>query len=91
MDSLDGFVMNFFKMAASSGMHIGKTCVVVRQPYMHLKKDLEKVFEGQTDVKVVVDMRTEDRRRGDTPVAQDRRLSDRRKEKPEMVQAVVFI
>ena len=59
MDSLDGFVMNICKTAASSGTHIGKTCVVVRRPYMHLKKNLEKVFEGQKDVTVVVDMRNE--------------------------------
>ena len=83
--------MKIFKPAMNAENKAGEICIIVRRPYMHLKEDFEKTFEGQKDVKVVVDMRNEERRRSSNPVPRDRRQGERRKPMQELVEAVISI
>jgi hypothetical protein len=54
------------------------TSIIIRRPYAHLKEELRRAFEGQEDVKVIVDKRNGERRTSQQPVAMECRQADRR-------------
>ncbi len=66
-----------------------KSVIVIRQPYAHLEKELRAVFKGQDDVKVILDRRYGERRKRMKAVAADRRKSDQRTPKEDLVEVVI--
>lgn len=68
----------------------GLIYIIIRRPYAHLEARFRRVFEGQEDVKVLVDRREGERRRGVQPVALERRQADRRGLKDEVGEVVVL-
>jgi hypothetical protein len=58
----------------------------MRRPYAYLKKELCSTFEGQEDVKVIVDRRHGERRTRTQPVESERRRTDQRRPKEELVE-----
>jgi hypothetical protein len=54
--------------------------VVIREPYSALAPAIRSLFQGEGDVRVIVDRRKADRRRQSVPVAVERRIAsaDRR-------------
>lgn len=77
-----------FRREESSGR--GLLCIIIRRPFAHLEERFRRVFEGQEDVKVIVDRRYRERRRGARPVAPERRQTDRRGAKDEVGEVVVL-
>ena len=77
-----------FRREESSGR--GLLYIIIRQPFAHLEERFRRVFEGQEDVKVIVDRRYRERRRGAHPVAPERRQADRRGAKDEVGEVVVL-
>jgi len=83
--------LRVLKPAPHHENNAGKTCVIIRRPYDQLKGDLEKTFGGQKDVEVVVDMRHHERRKSRNSVSIERRQGDRRRQRQELVEAVISI
>ena len=67
----------------------GTLYVVVRRRYAFLAAGLRKAFEGQEDVRVIVDRRQGDRRRRSWSVAVERRRGDRRRNQEELFDVVI--
>ncbi len=66
-----------------------KSIIVIRQPYAYLEKELRNVFKGQDDIKVILDKRQGERRKEPKAVESDRRKSDRRTPKENLVEVVI--
>lgn len=77
-----------FRREESSGR--GLLYIILRRPFAHLEERFRRVFEGQEDVKVLVDRRHRERRSGAQPVASERRQADRRGAKDEVGEVVVL-
>ena len=91
MTSLPDFLLSIAKAAVQTEEHPGSICIIIKRPYTHLEDELRRAFEGQEDVKIVVDRRYEKRRVGQQPVSEDRRRADRRKRNEPLVEAVIFV
>ena len=83
------FTMRIAKKAHLSEEEAGTMTIVVQQPYAHLERELRSAFKGQKDVKVILDRRHGERRKRRQAVGGERRKSDRRYQKEEMVEVVV--
>lgn len=66
-----------------------KSIIVIQRPYAHLEKELRTAFEGQKDVKIIMERRHEERRKRVKAVELDRRKAERRNPKEDMVQVVI--
>jgi hypothetical protein len=64
----------------------GMMSIIMRRPYAYLEKELCSTFKGQEDVKVIVDRRYGERRTGTQPVESERRRTDQRGSKEELVE-----
>jgi len=67
----------------------GMMTIVIQQPYARLEKELRSAFKGDDDVKVILDRRSEERRKSTKEVATDRRTADRRRPKEELVEVAI--
>jgi hypothetical protein len=85
------FLLKIAKATSPPEQGLGKMSIIVRQPYSHLEKELLKTFKGQEDVRVLVDKRKGERRLISDSVAVDRRRSDRRSPKEELVEVVLSV
>ncbi len=85
------FLLKIAKATSPPEQSLGTMSIIVRRPYSHLEKEMFKTFKGQEDVRVLVDKREGERRLTPGPVAVDRRRSDRRSPKEELVEVVLSI
>jgi len=83
------FTMRIAKKAQLSEEEAGIMTIVVHPAYAHLERELRRAFKGQEDVKVILDRRQGERRKSTKAVSTDRRKSDRRHPKEEIVEVVV--
>jgi hypothetical protein len=86
MNSVPGFLMRIVKPTSPPEKGAGMMSIVIRRPYAFLEKELRSAFEGQADVKVIVDRRYRERRTSQKPVGLERRRDDRRKPEEEIVE-----
>ena len=63
--------------------------IVVMRPYARLEKELCSAFEGEDDVKVILDKRYGERRKELQDTAVERRKADRRRPKEELVEVAI--
>ena len=63
--------------------------IVVRRLYAYLQQELNRAFEGQENVRIVLDRRYDERRSLREPVTQERRQADRRRAKDEIVEVQI--
>ena len=89
MSSPPKLTMRIAKIAHLSEERAGIMTIVVQRPYTHLEKELRDAFKGQEDVKVILDRRYGERRKRPEAVQLDRRKSDRRSPKKDMVEVVI--
>jgi hypothetical protein len=89
MSSPPKFTMRIAKKAHLSEEEAGIMTIVVHRAYAHLERELRRAFKGQEDVKVILDRREGERRKGTKAVATDRRKADRRHSKEDIVEVVV--
>jgi len=85
MSEFPGFVMKIAK-ATSPQPGAGMMSIIIRRPYAYLEKELSSTFEGQEDVKMIVDRRYDEWRTRTQPVELERRRADRRRPKEELVE-----
>ena len=81
-----GFLMKIAKATDPPEPGPGMMSIIIRRPYAYLDKELYSTFEGQEDVKVLVDRRHGERRTRNQPVELERRRTDRRGPKEELVE-----
>jgi hypothetical protein len=86
MRFLPGFLMKIAKATSPPEPGDGMMSIIMRRPYAYLKKELCSTFEGQEDVKVIVDRRYGERRTRTQPVESERRRTDQRRPKEELVE-----
>jgi hypothetical protein len=89
MISAGGFLMSIAKANSPPEKRAAMMSIVIRRPYAFLEKELRSIFEGQEDVKVIVDRRHAERRRGQQPVGSERRRADRRNTKRKLVELIL--
>ena len=65
------------------------TYIVIRRAYAHLEAELRRVFGAREDVKVIIDQRRGARRTNQQPTTVERRRSDRRIAKEELVEVLI--
>ena len=63
--------------------------IIIQRPYAFLEKELQSAFKGQKDVKVIVNGRYGERREKIRPTTQERRRTDRRRPKEELVEILL--
>lgn len=89
MSLFNGFLIRILKLSQGSAEGTEKMCLIIRRPYDFLEAELKKTFEGQADVTVKVDRRYDERRRKKESYPSERRRTDRRKSKQELVEVVI--
>ena len=89
MSSVPGFLMRIAKASSPPEKGAGMMSIVIRRPYAFLEKELRSAFEGQDNVKVIVDRRYRERRKSKQTVGLERRRADRRNAKHELVELVL--
>ena len=86
MSEFPEFLMKITKATDSPEEGPGMMSIIVQRPYAYLEKELCGTFEGQEDVKVLVDRRRSERRTRTQTVELERRHADRRRPKEELVE-----
>ncbi len=89
MTVFPGFLMKIAKATDPPEPGAGMMSIIIRRPYAYLDKELYSTFEGQEDVKVLVDRRHGERRTRTQPVELERRRTDRRGPKEELVEVLL--
>jgi hypothetical protein len=93
MELPSGFVLKAVRANKESQMETGKgkMLLIVGKRYAHLQKALRETFDGQEDVEIWVDRRKgqKGRRKGGVPVPVDRKQTDRRKRKEEVLEIIL--
>ena len=67
----------------------GITYVVVKRAYGHLLREMERVFEKEQNVRVILEGRNGDRRKSLAAIGEDRRHRDRRGRREEMIEIIL--
>ena len=86
MSEFPGFLMKIAKATNPPELAAGMMSIIIQRPYAYLDKELCSTFEGQEDVKVIVDRRYRDRRTRTQPIELEHRHADRRGPKEELVE-----
>jgi len=89
MSQLPEFLLRIAKATSSLEGSAGAMRIIIRQPYAFLEKELRTTFEGQEDVKVIVDRRYRERRTRTQAVESEHRHADRRGPKEELVEVLL--
>lgn len=80
MSSLPRFLLRIARATNPPEGGAGMMSIIIRRPYAHLKEELCRAFEGQEDVKVIVDRRYGERRtsqhKDKKPFIPDKNMSD---------------
>lgn len=90
MEFLGGFLLRILDATPGPNQRRGVMYLIIHRPYVHLEERFRRAFEGQEDVKIIVDRRRGDRRTERRPFAVERRKADRRGSKEEVVDVVVL-
>jgi hypothetical protein len=84
-------MLNILESAADSENENGRIVVVLERPYDFLKRQLESVLAGQSEMMIVVDRRYGERRRKKEFVSPERRNCDRRTTKGMIGSAIIAV
>jgi len=85
------FLVRIARPVLSPEEGAGIMYIVIRRPHGHLEKELRSAFNGQEDVKVILDNRRGERRKEGQPVELERRQLNQRRTKEELVEVVISI
>ncbi len=91
MEFLPGIVVSVVRARGNPGPEPGRGTMylIIRPAHAYLEETLRQAFEGQENVKIIVDRRSGERRTTNRAVASERRRADRRKSKEPLVEVVV--
>ncbi len=91
MSFLAKFLLKIAKAVPTSEEKAGIMSIIIQRPYFQLEKELHSVFEGEKDVKIIVDRRFDERRTTQQVVEVERRDADQRQPNEEFIKAVISI
>lgn len=89
MSIIPNFIMTIVKASALAPQADGEMSIIIQRPYAFLEKELKSAFKGQKDVKVIVNGRYGERREKTRPTSTERRRTDRRRPKEELVEVLL--
>lgn len=89
MEFLPRFLLRILRANPRPGGSRVMVYILIPQPYAYLEEELRRAFQGQENVKVIVDRRYGGRRTSRQVVAAERRGADRRKPKEELAEVVI--
>lgn len=89
MDILPIFLLKFFEAVPRRREGRGMMYIIIRQPFDFLEEGFRRAFEGQENIKVIVDRRSTQRRTAQRSIAVDRRQTHRRRPKEEIGEVVI--
>jgi hypothetical protein len=89
MSIFPGFIMTIVKATALPAQTDGMMSIIIQRPYAFLQKELQSAFKGQKDVKVIVNGRYGERREKIQSTTPERRRTDRRRQKEELVEVLL--
>jgi len=89
MNVFPRFIMRVAKATSPPEKGTGVMSIIIRRPYAYLKNELCSTFEGKEDVKVIVDRRYGERRTRTQSVELERRRTDLRGPKEELVEVLL--
>jgi hypothetical protein len=85
---MNELMVRMLKSTASAADVVGEMLIVINRPFASLLEGLSDTFSGQKDVQIILDRRTEERRKRRDPFPSDRRKADRRESKPELLEVI---
>jgi hypothetical protein len=83
------FLLSVTKESSQTQPETPEMLIIIRRRYAHLEKELIQTFSGKKGVRVLVDRRQGERRREKRPFSHERRNSDRRKPKEELLKVIL--
>ena len=89
MDILPIFLLKFFEAVPRRQEGRGIMYIIIRQPFDFLEEGFRRAFEGQENIRVIMDRRSTRRRTSQQPVAVERRGTDQRRPKEEIGEVVI--
>jgi hypothetical protein len=89
MSFLPKFLLKIVKAVPTSEEKAGTMSIIIQRPYFHLEKELHSIFEGEKDVKIIVDSRFDERRASQQIVEVERRHSNQRQPNEELVEVII--
>jgi len=87
--SLPGLLLKILRVNPGLGEHREMTYIVIRPPYAYLEEELRRPFGDQEDVSIMVDKRYGERRLTQQTPAAERRRTDRRRVKEQLLEVVL--
>ena len=88
-ESIPAFVVRMLSVTESLSHNPGRMLLIVRRPYAQLEARLRRAFEGRDDIVVIPDRRRSDRRTSARPIQDERRRTERRSRKEEVLEVVI--
>lgn len=89
MEFLPAFLIRILSAGPRIQGNPGRVYLIIHRQHAYLEEGLRQAFEGHEAVKVIVDRRSGERRTSREPVAVERRRTDRRGPKEELLQVVI--
>jgi hypothetical protein len=82
-------VLRILSVREGLGRNPARMLLIVRRPYAHLEDRLRNAFAGREDVAIIVDRRRGERRLNQRPVPEERRRTERRTQKENILDVVI--
>ena len=87
-----GFLLTILKATSEFEQGHGAMSIIIRQPYAHLLKEINRAFKRKKDVTVILERRQRQRRTNMQPVKfEERRRGDRRRAKEQLLEVVLSV
>lgn len=83
------FLLGISKAANSPRKEHMSMSIIIQKPYIHLEKELRRAFEGEEDVKIIVDRRQGERRQNQQAIESERRQAGRRLSKEKLIEVLI--
>lgn len=89
MEFLPEFLLRILRATPQPDEGQEKMMIIIRRRYAYLEAELRRTFEGQEDVKVIVDRRTPERPTTQRRAEAERHRDERRRPKERIVEVVI--
>jgi len=89
IEPLPGILVSILRANPGPGHGLGTMYVIIAQTHAYLEGTIRTAFEGQENVRIMVDRRHGERRATSESVPFERRQADRRRSRENLVEVVV--
>ena len=81
--------MKLTKSIGSQNAEAGDMVIILQRPYAHLEAEMRRTFNNGNNARVIIDRRMGERRGPTKDMRDDRRRSDRRATKDQLLEVVI--